>query len=63
MPTFRLPRLTLIFNMAFLGLLAVALGAHAPAMAQSKPAKTLQIVALGDRLTAGSQLANCEGHT
>jgi acyl-CoA thioesterase-1 len=62
MPTFRLPRLTLIFNMAFLGLLAVALGAHAPAMAQSKPAKTLKIVALGDSLTAGYQLANGEAY-
>ena len=60
MPTFRLPRLTLMFNMAFLGLFAAVVGIAVPAMAQTKPAKTLKIVAFGDSLTAGYQLANGE---
>ena len=62
MPTFRLPRLTLMFNMAFLGLFAAVVGIAVPAMAQTKPAKTLKIVAFGDSLTAGYQLANGEAY-
>ncbi len=57
MLSFRMTRPRLMFNMAFLGLLAVASGMATPVMAQSKP---LKIVALGDSLTAGYQLANGE---
>jgi acyl-CoA thioesterase-1 len=51
-----------MLNMAFLGLLAAMLWSVDPAAAQSKPPRPLKIVALGDSLTAGYQLANGEAY-
>jgi acyl-CoA thioesterase I len=51
-----------MLNIAFLGLLAAMLWSVDPAAAQTKPSKPLKIVALGDSLTAGYQLANGEAY-
>ncbi len=62
MLSFLMSRPKVSFNMAFLGLLAATFLLVAPVMAQPKPSKPLKIVALGDSLTAGYQLANGEAY-